>query len=297
MAERETKRQKTEEGEMLLAIPKKGRLNEKVVKVLEGAGVRWTRQNRLDIAKCTNLPVQLVFLPAADIPKYVADGNVDMGITGQDMVAEADVKVEESMRLDFGHCKLVVQAPVASKITDIKTQLSNSRIVTSFPTLSRQFFEKNGVKNAKIMNVSGSVEVACSLGLADAVVDLVETGTTMRAAGLEAVATVLSTEAVLIANPHMSHPHMAAKLLQRLEGYIAATKLQMINYNVARAKLADAKIVTPGKKSPTISPLEDPDYVAVSALVAKNDSAEIMDKLQAIGATDILLFDMANCRV
>lgn len=164
------------------AIPKKGRLFEKVVEMLKGAGIEFRREPRLDIALCVGLPITLVFLPAADIAKYVGEGNVDIGITGIDVVQESDVNVKQVMDLGFGKCKLCVQAPVKDKITHV-SELAGKRIVTSFPDLTKKYFkqydEEKGVSTS-VKFVSGSVEAACSLGLADAVVDLVETGTTMR---------------------------------------------------------------------------------------------------------------------
>ena len=169
-------------GQCRFAIPKKGRLFDKVVEMLKGAGIDFRREARLDVAMCVGLPMTLVFLPAADIAKYVGDGNVDLGITGLDVVQESMVEVEHVMDLGFGKCKLCVQAPVARKITDV-ADLAGGRIVTSFPDVTKKFFEPydeaKGVKT-KVNFVSGSVEAACGLGLADGVVDLVETGTTMK---------------------------------------------------------------------------------------------------------------------
>lgn len=165
-----------------LAIPKKGRLHEIVTEMLNAAGMKFHREPRLDVAVCYELPITIVFLPAADIAKYVGEGDVDIGITGFDVVQESNVTVEQILNLGFGNCKLCVQAPVKDHITDVE-MLAGKRIVTSFPFLAKQFFDpidkKHNVETS-INFVSGSVEVACSLGLADAVVDLVETGTTMR---------------------------------------------------------------------------------------------------------------------
>lgn len=164
------------------AIPKKGRLYDKVVEMLKGAGIEFRREPRLDVALCIGLPMTLVFLPAADIAKYVGEGNVDVGITGQDIVRESGVEVNQVMELGFGKCKLCVQAPVKDQISSVE-QLAGGRIVTSFPDTTREFFneldQKLGVTTS-VKFVSGSVEAACGLGLADAVVDLVETGTTMK---------------------------------------------------------------------------------------------------------------------
>ena len=125
----------------LFAVPKKGRLYEKCLKVLEGSGIEYDRPNRLDVAYCTSLPLTIVFLPAADIAKYVAEGNVDIGITGTDVVQESDVQVDTIFRLGFGKCKLCVQAPVSSPYKTAE-ELSGKRIVTSFPFLTKQLFDK-----------------------------------------------------------------------------------------------------------------------------------------------------------
>jgi ATP phosphoribosyltransferase len=191
-----------------------------------------------------------------------------------------------------------VQAPVVSGITDVKT-LAGKRIVTSFPNLAKEFFSKfeDPANPTSVKYVSGSVEAACGLGLADAVVDLVETGTTMRAAGLEIVSNVMDTEAVLISNPKNSHQDLVDKLNKRIEGHLAAARYNMINYNIERSQLRDAFQITPGKRSPTVSPLEDPAWVAVAAMIEKKKTSDIMDELERLGATDILVFAIDNCRV
>jgi len=157
-------------------------LNDKVIEMLKGSGIEFRREPRLDVALCVGLPITLVFLPASDIAAYVGEGNIDIGITGLDVVKESMVDVNTVMELGFGKCKLCVQAPVDSKIDNVE-DLAGKRIVTSFPDLTKQFFgaldKKKGVTTS-VKFVSGSVEAACGLGLADAVVDLVETGTTMR---------------------------------------------------------------------------------------------------------------------
>mmetsp|Transcript_8143 Transcript_8143/g.16984 ORF Transcript_8143/g.16984 Transcript_8143/m.16984 type:complete len:298 (-) Transcript_8143:241-1134(-) len=285
-------------GNCRFAIPKKGRLHEKVLEMLKGAGINFRREPRLDVALAVDLPITLVFLPASDIAKYVGEGNVDIGITGMDVVQESEVEVDHIMDLGFGKCRLCVQAPVSENITDVEV-LAGKRIVTSFPALSNKFFqpldEKLGVET-KINFVSGSVEAACGLGLADAVVDLVETGTTMKAAGLEVVGEILSTQCILIANPNGEHKDLVDMIKRRVEGYITATKYQLLMYNVPADLLAQACKITPGKKSPTITTLDDGGK-AVSALVHKNDLSKIMDELQVAGATDILAMDLSNSRM
>lgn len=286
-------------GNCKFAIPKKGRLFEKVNDLLNGSGISYRREARLDVAICKNLPITLVFLPASDIAKYVGDGNVDIGITGTDIVEESNVKVDKVMDLGFGSCKLCVQAPVADQITDVST-LAGGRIVTSFPHLTEKFFAPmdaaKGVKTT-ITEVSGSVEAACGLGLADAVVDLVETGTTMRAAGLEVVGEVLSTESILISNINSKHEDMVKLIKRRIEGYMVAKKFVMISYNVHNDLLDAALKITPGKKSPNITSLQDSDFKAVTCLVNNKDQNAKMDELHDLGATDILTFALSNTRM
>jgi len=320
------------EGNCRFAIPKKGRLFDKVVQMLKGAGIEFRREPRLDVALCVGLPITLVFLPAADIAKFVGEGNVDLGITGLDVVKESGVDVTRIMDLGFGKCKLCVQAPVADKVQGPE-ELAGKRIVTSFPELTTKFFdqydEKKGVKT-KVRFVSGSVEAACGLGFADAVVALVETGTTMKvscvlrvvkacrsckfrltiyfhspmlrcivakAAGLEVVTDILSTQAILIGNPHVEHQDLVNLIKRRIEGYITATKYVMIVYNISSELLHECAKITPGKRSPTVTTLDDGKSKSVSSLVLKSELAEKMDKLHDIGATDILVLEIANSRM
>mmetsp|Transcript_29837 Transcript_29837/g.72280 ORF Transcript_29837/g.72280 Transcript_29837/m.72280 type:complete len:296 (-) Transcript_29837:282-1169(-) len=281
------------------AIPKKGRLYEKVVELLKGSGIEFRRKDRLDVALCVGLPITLVFLPAADIAKFVGDGNVDIGITGYDVVQESQVDVETVTQLGFGKCKLAVQAPVVDDVTNVEL-LAGKRIATSFPDVTKSFFgpidEKLGTTTS-VNYVSGSVEAACGLGLADAVVDLVETGTTMRAAGLEVVHEILDTQAILIANPNSEHKEIISVLKKRIEGYLTATKYVMIVYNVSNDILQDAIKITPGKRSPTVTNLDCGNVKAVSALVLKKEVSNKMDELHDIGATDILVLDLQNSRM
>jgi len=286
-------------GHCKFAIPKKGRLFKKVNELLQGSGIEYHREDRLDVAICKNLPITLVFLPASDIAKYVGDGNVDIGITGTDIVEESNVKVDKVMDLGFGSCKLCVQAPVLDQVTDVST-LAGGRIVTSFPHLTEKFFAPmdaaKGVKT-KVTEVSGSVEAACGLGLADAVVDLVETGTTMRAAGLEVVGEVLSTESILISNVNSKHEDTVKLIKRRIEGYMLAKKFVMISYNVHNDLLDAALKLTPGKKSPNITSLQNSEFKAVTSLVNNKEQNAKMDELHDLGATDILTFALSNTRM
>lgn len=268
------------------------------MKLLLGAGLEHHRPNRLDVAHCKNLPLTIVFLPASDIASYVGEGNVDAGITGIDVVEESELEVQRIMDLGFGKCKLCLQAPVTSGFKS-PSQLAGKRVVTSFPNIARKYFDSLGElgKQTKIKYVSGSVEAACGLGLADGIVDLVETGTTMKAAGLEVVSDIITTEAVMISSKTSRNPQVVELIKKRIQGYLTATNYMMIQYNVSRELLHLAVKITPGKRSPTVTVLEDGIAVAVSALVLASQSSLIMDQLEGIGATDILLFSISNSRM
>lgn len=267
--------------------------------MLEGINLEYVRQNRLDYAVCKHIAVTLIFLPAHDIPHYVSNGNVDLGITGEDMIRETGAKVKTEMRLGFGKCKLCLLAPkeqckeYARSLPDV---LKGKRIVTSFSNITKECYGALSPP-PKIQYVSGSVEVACALGLADAVVDLVETGTTMRAAGLDVVSDIMSTECVLISNLHTKHRKMVHKIVGRINGYFTAQKYMLMVYNMPKKNLKAAIAITPGKRSPSLMSLEDSEWVAVSVLVEKSQVSNIMDKLENIGATDILCTALKNCRV
>ncbi|GAA5940566.1 ATP phosphoribosyltransferase [Sporobolomyces koalae] len=293
-------------GRCLFAIPKKGRLYEKCTQLLAGADVQFTRSHRLDVCLVRNHNMALVFLPAADIPRFVGEGNVHLGITGQDMVAEANVNglVTEELQLGFGKCKLQVQVPEAGDIKSVE-DLVGKKVVTSFEVLAGEYFgkldQKAGLEKGatRIEYIGGSVEAACALGLADGIVDLVESGETMRAAGLHAIETILTSEAVLIRSnkPADEHADLIKRITSRVAGHIAAGKYVLCNYNIARKNVVEATKVTPGRRAATVSPLDDPEWVAVSSMVLKAEVAGVMDRLQAIGASDILVIGLANCRV
>ncbi|KAI9470656.1 MAG: hypothetical protein EXX96DRAFT_490893, partial [Benjaminiella poitrasii] len=287
---------------LLFAIPKKGRLYEQCLQLLHGSDIHFNRRSRQDIALCTNLPIALIFLPAADIPKYVAEGNVDLGISGQDMVLENEVqnKVTEIMELEFGKCRLCVQVPVKGEFKTIE-DLAGKRIVTSFDAVAKKVFEPiDAAKGTKttINYVSGSVEAACALGLADGIIDLVESGETMRAAGLHDIHTLLDTQSILMSNKNTKHNDLIEKIASRIRGVITASKYVLCTYNVERTNLARAVQITPGRQGPTVSSLDSHEgWVAVSAMIEKKQKGDIMDSLSEVGATDILVMAFTNCRV
>ncbi|KAL2207163.1 HisG-domain-containing protein [Sarocladium strictum] len=303
------------EGRLLFAVPKKGRLNSATLNLLEGADVQFRRENRLDIALVKNLPIALIFLPAADIPTFVGEGQVDLGITGWDQVQEHDAGVraphsdpesvpascEVVMELGFGSCKLQTQVPEKGKYATTQDLVGKS-IGTSFVNLARQHFAKlegvpaGGKLQTKIIELSGSVEAACALGVADGIVDLVESGETMRAAGLKAIDTVVDSTAVLIKSRKPSDTKTVDLIAARIRGVITAQKYVLCQYNIERSRLSEATKITPGKRAATITTLDADGWVAVSSMVEKKKIALTMDDLESVGAQDILVLDIHNTR-
>ncbi|KAG9126239.1 hypothetical protein FRC07_004293 [Ceratobasidium sp. 392] len=269
-----------------------------------GADLQFTKSDRLDICMVKNLPIALVFLPAADIPRFVGESNVDLGITGQDVILESKMQTstKEILPLGFGQCKLQVQVPVRCGIEREK-ELAGKRIATSFEVVAGEYFDRidahTGTKT-RIEHIGGSVETACILGLADGIVDLVESGETMRAAGLKPIGTIMSSEAVLIFSSRPKKPHMLAlvkQLKSRLAGVVASSKYVLCQYNVRRDDLPKTKAVTPGRRSITVSLLDKEGWVAVSSMVGWEKAAMVMDGLQAVGAEESIMLKIENCRV
>jgi ATP phosphoribosyltransferase len=305
---------------LLFAVPKKGRLQQATLDLLSGSDIQFRRETRLDIALVKNLPLALIFLPAADIPTFVGEGKVDLGITGVDQVAEHDAHlplgersgVEQVMDLGFGKCKLQVQVPEKGPLQEVK-DLVGKNIVTSFTGLAEDYFARlegkgsrkesvNGTISpvpklkTKIKYVGGSVEAACALGVADGIVDLVESGETMRAAGLKAIDTVVESTAVLIKSRKPSNEKLVELIAARIRGVITAQRYILCQYNIPRSKLPEATRITPGKRAPTITSLDEPEWVAISSMVETSKIAPVMDELAAVGATDILVLTIANSR-
>ncbi|MCJ1371693.1 ATP phosphoribosyltransferase (ATP-PRTase) (ATP-PRT) [Loxospora ochrophaea] len=316
-----------------------GRLQQTTLDLLSGSDIQFRRETRLDIALVKNHEIALVFLPAADIPTFVGEGRVDLGITGRDQVAEHEALspptdttgVEEVLDLGFGKCRLQVQVPEKGKMTRPE-ELIGKNVVTSFVGLTSSYFSRleretcdKAIENedvpvpnelkTKVKYVGGSVEAACALGVADGIVDLVgllyplvlitdiwktdgnkESGETMKAAGLKAIDTVVESTAVLIKSKNTSNQKLVDKIASRIGGVITAQKYVFCQYNVSRSLLETVTRITPGKRAPTITALEEEGWVAVSSMVEKKQIATVMDELTAVGATDILVFNIINSR-
>ena len=278
-----------------IGVPSKGRLAELAAELLKDAGLHFRRQERSLFARCKELPVDITFLRTEDIPVLCAEGAIDMGITGSDLIAESQAEVERRLDLGVGQCKLSICVPDDAPYTSPK-QLAGKRIATSFPNNTAAYLRQHGA-TAHLVNLNGSVESMIALGVADAIVDLVETGSTLAANRLKILTDIGSYQTVLIQNGRKRMTETADRVVRRLEGVVIARAYSLLEYNVPRAKLAEAESITPGFRSPTVSALEDPSWCAVRAMVKRSEVMQIMEKLEALGAGAILETEIKNCRL
>jgi ATP phosphoribosyltransferase len=278
-----------------IGLPSKGRLSEIASELFEQAGIKFRRQSRGLFAKVSGLPIDLVFLRTDDIPTLCAEGAIDMGITGSDLVEEADAAIDVRMRLGMGKCRLAFCVPEDSDIQSA-AQLDQSRIATSFPSVTRRYLAERQAQ-AHLVSLSGSVEVMIQLGIADAIVDLVETGSTLAANRLRILEEIGSYETVLIQNDRCSDPITADRVVRRLQGVVIARDYSLLEYNVPKLKLAEAEQITPGFNSPTINSLEDDQWCSVRVMVKRRDVIESMERLEELGASAIIVTPISNCRL
>lgn len=278
-----------------IGVPSKGRLEELAGELLRQAGLSFRKQDRSLFARCREMPVEITFLRTDDIPVLCAEGAIDMGITGSDLVAESQVEVLHRLDLGVGACRLAVCVPEDSPIHSPR-DLDGCRIATSFPNITTRFLNRHGA-HPHVVILSGSVEIMITLGVAEAIVDLVETGSTLAANRLRVQEEIGRYQAVLIQNLAARHAELADRVVRRLEGVVIARSYSLLEYNVPRAKLAEAEQITPGFKSPTISALEDPTWCAVRAMVKRDQVIEIMERLEGLGASAILETQITNCRL
>jgi ATP phosphoribosyltransferase len=277
-----------------VALPSKGRLMERTVALLEGAGYRVGERRRDLFALDPRNGVEFVFLRPVDIPVYVAGGDVDAGVTGEDLVRERAVDLAPSLRLGFGDSRLCLAVPEASPVIDV-AGAAGLRVATSFPRLATELLPGPPT----IVELAGSVEASVRLGVADAVLDLVETGSTLRAAGLRVVGDpLLHSQACLFVGPHVHANRTGVvavdELIRRLHGRILGESYVMLEYDVHGDLLADACALTPGVESPTITRLERADWFAVRSMVARVDAHALMSQLAALGAKAIVLTRVEN---
>jgi ATP phosphoribosyltransferase len=278
-----------------IGIPSKGRLADAAAELLFAAGLQFRRSERSLFARVRDMPIDVTFLRTDDIPVLCAEGAIDLGITGGDLVQESGVELVTRLTLGLGNCRLTFCVPEDSKIQK-PGDLANCRIATSFPNTTQRYLERHKVVG-HIVQLTGSVEVMIALGVADAIVDLVETGSTLAANRLRILDEIGKYETVLVQNPKTEHKELADRVVRRLEGVVIARSYSLLEYNVPQEKLAAAEKVTPGFESPTISKLEEAGWLSVRAMVKRSEVIEIMERLDALGATAILETAITNCRL
>ena len=285
-----------------IAVPNKGVLSEPAAEMLAESGYRQRRSTKDLAVYDPDNDTEFFYLRPRDIAVYVAAGTLDVGITGRDMLLEtAPAQGEENaaaevMPLGFGHSSFRFASPIESGIERID-QLAGRRIATAYPVLLQHFLDEHGIK-AGVVKLDGAVETACRLGVADAVCDVVETGTTLRAAGLHIIGDpVLTSEAILVRREGADEIPAVAQLRRRLRGVMVARQYVLLDYDCPNELLEKATAVTPGLEGPTVSPLQTPGWSAVRAMVRQTDTNRLMDELWELGARAILVTSIHASRI
>lgn len=279
-----------------IAVPNKGSLSEPAVTMLGESGYRERSDPRELVLQDPENDVEFFFLRPRDIAVYVGQGTVDAGITGRDLLLDSDAPAIEHLQLGFGPSTFRFAAPknTISAISDV----AGLRIATSYPVLVRRYLNERAIVPSDVVRLDGAVESAIQLGVADVIADVVSTGTTLRAAGLEVIGEpLLKSEAVLIRRDTVAVPEGVEVLTRRLQGVLVARQYVLIDYDIRHEDLDAAMKITPGLESPTVSPLHDSLWVAVRAMVPRAHTNRVMDELYAVGARAILVTSLHACRI
>jgi ATP phosphoribosyltransferase len=272
-----------------IAVQKAGRLYDYSMQLLKECGIEVNNGNRQLKAVGFNFPVEIYFLRDDDIPQYVFDKVADVGFVGENVVYEKNKEIDVVTKLGFGKCRLSIAVPKNMQYQKV-ADLQHLKIATSYTFLLKKFLDENKV-TAEIHEISGSVEIAPGIGLADAICDLVSSGSTLFTNGLREVEVVLNSEAVLVANKHLSEEKagILANLLMRIDAVKAAKNNKYILLNAPNSQLKNIAAVLPGMKSPTIVPLAESGWSSVQSVVNESDFWEIIEKLKSFGAEGILV--------
>lgn len=278
-----------------IAIPNKGSLSEAAVEILNEAGYAGRGESKqLNVIDRAN-DVEFFFLRPKDIAIYVANGQLDLGITGRDLASDSRAEVEEVMTLGFGASTFRYAAP-NDQLWEI-SMLEGKRIATSYPNLVRDDLAKRGIE-ATVLRLDGAVEISIRLGVADAIADVVSTGRTLRKQGLEPFGEpLIDSEAVVVGRKGIEVTDEHNVFLRRLQGILHAQNYLMLDYNINKDQLDAARDVTPGLSGPTVSPLARDNWVAVRAMVPRKQANTIMDELAALGAEAILASEIRIARI
>lgn len=278
-----------------IAVPNKGALSEGALKILADAGYRCQRYSRELIVRDSEHEVEFVFLRPRDIAIYVGAGLIEAGITGRDLAMDSGAPVEECMGLNMGKSRFCYAAPAALKLS--LQDFAGKRIATSYPRIVSEDLAKRGIE-AEVVRLDGAVEISIELGVADVIADVVESGRTLFEAGLEIIGEpVMQSEAIVIHGSKAPTTAQFPLFLKRLEGILVARSYVLVEYVVPLDQLEAACSITPGVKSPTVSPVNDADWRAVAAMVKTKGLNGIIDQLSAIGAKGIIAHDIRTCRL
>jgi len=278
-----------------VAVPNKGSLSEPACDMLREAGYRQRRDPRELVLQDPEHDIEFFFLRPRDIAVYVGSGTVDVGITGRDLLLDSGAAAIEHMELGFGGSTFRFAAP-PDQVREIG-DIHGRRVATSYPVLVDSYLRSHGVE-ATVVRLDGAVESAVQLGVADLVADVVSTGTTLRGAGLEVFGEpILRSEAVLIRPADVPVPTGVEILARRLQGVLVASRYVLMDYDVRADSVERAVAITPGLESPTVSPLHNSEWVAVRAMVPREQTNRVMDDLYDIGARAILVTQIHACRI
>lgn len=272
-----------------IAIQKDGRLTNDSLKVLKIMGIEIETYSRKLFATSYNLPIEILFCRDDDIPNYVENGTADIGIVGQNLIAETNAKVTEIAKPNFGYCSLAVAVPRESSITSID-KLKDKKIATSFPNITKKYFKDKNI-NIKAVPISGAVEITPALGVAEAITDITVSGSSLIMNDLKQIDTIMSSEAVIIKNNKLdkSKEKLLSQLLERLKATLKAKNLKYIMMNAPEESLDKIKQIAPGLDAPTVMKLTKPNWLAIHAVIDENIFWSTTNKLKDLGAQNILV--------
>lgn len=273
-----------------LAIQKQGRLTDETLDFLRKSGLEFESYNQRLFSLCRNFPLEILYVRDDDIPDYVSSGTVDLGILGQNILYEERPKVKKLLNLRYGFCSLVIAVPKDSPVRNLN-DLKNKTIATTYPESAKNFFKKNNIL-VKVVTISGSVEITPALGIADAIVDLTSTGSTLTLNDLRIITKISDSESVLIANEQTllnGKKVLLQKLITRFKGVLSAKNYKYVMMNAPQDLLPKLKKIIPGLKSPTIAPLAKTGWISVQTVIKEEVFWETIERLKSIGAQGIIV--------
>lgn len=283
-------------GNLKLAIQKNGRLTEKSLQLLRTCGLDIENYSDRLIVSSRNFDLDLLFLRDDDIPEYVQDGVADIGIVGENVVIEKEADIDTIQKLGYGKCRLMIAIPEDKNMLSLD-ELNGKRVATSYPKILANFFRNNKI-DAKIIQISGSVEIAPSLGIADCICDIVSTGNTLKLNKLKKFTNVFDSEAILIGNKNFDKDSekytILKKLIVRIESALNAKTSKYLMMNIPKVALPRIREILPSLKSPTILPLADESMLAVHAVIPSDTFWDIQNDLHEAGASGLLLIPIEN---